>query len=570
MRASARGNGVETVDCVVVGSGFGGSVAAYRLAEAGRSVVLLERGRVYPPGSFPRTPSEMSRAFWDPSEGLHGMFDIWSFKGFASVVSSGLGGGSLIYANVLLRKDEKWFVKEDPLPGGGYERWPISYDDLEPHYRAAEEMLGATPFPFGQPAYSGLPKTVAMRESAKRLDLDWQLPPLGVTFAATEGAEPAIGVPIVTPEYGNLHGAPRRTCRLCAECDIGCNDGSKNTLDHNYLSAAKHHGADIRPRHEVRSFRPLESGGYGVDFVRHSFDNEGERFDTSSLPIRTIRCNSLVLAAGAYGTTFLLLKNRDSLPGLSPTVGTRFSGNGDVLGFMMPKRSHNYREFAPSRGPVITSAIRFPDHYDDPDSGVRRRGYYLEDGGYPGFTDWIVERTDLPGLLMRSGRFAVRWIIARLLNSPESGLSAEISRLIGQGQLSGGSLPMLGMGRDVPDGVMRLSKGKLQVDWNTRTSRAYFNDVRSTARAIARDLGVGYVDNPMWLLKRVVSVHPLGGAPIGHTEKEGTCDSFGEVFGHRGLFVADGAAMPGPVGANPSLTIAAMADRLSTRLLETR
>src|SRR5512139_4025986 len=108
----------EHVDCVIVGSGFGGSVSAYRLADAGLATVVLERGQAFAPGSFPRSPSEMSRAFWDPAEGLHGLFDVWRFKGCDSVVSSGLGGGSLIYANVLLRKDEHWFVHEQPLPGG--------------------------------------------------------------------------------------------------------------------------------------------------------------------------------------------------------------------------------------------------------------------------------------------------------------------------------------------------------------------------------------------------------------------------------------------------------------------
>src|SRR5690606_11783988 len=114
----------ERADAVVVGSGFGGSVSAYRLAEAGLDVVLLERGKAYPPGSFPRNPHQMSRAFWDPTEGLQGLFDVWTFRGFDSIVSSGLGGGSLIYANVMIRKDERWFVCE-PLPGGGYEKWPV-------------------------------------------------------------------------------------------------------------------------------------------------------------------------------------------------------------------------------------------------------------------------------------------------------------------------------------------------------------------------------------------------------------------------------------------------------------
>ena len=117
---------LEYCDAVVVGSGFGGSVSAYRLAQAGRSTIVLERGQAYPPGSFARNPYEMSRAFWEPKDKLFGLFDIRSFRKLEAIVASGLGGGSLIYANVLLRKDERWFVHDSPLPGGGYENWPTS------------------------------------------------------------------------------------------------------------------------------------------------------------------------------------------------------------------------------------------------------------------------------------------------------------------------------------------------------------------------------------------------------------------------------------------------------------
>src|ERR1019366_527982 len=146
MSGAAAAPVAEQADAVGIGSGFGGAVAAYRLAQAGLSVILLERGRAYPPDSFPRTPAQMSRAFWDPGAGLYGMFDVWHFGGCDSVVSSGLGGGSLIYANVLLRKDEPWFVQDDPLPGGGYESWPVTRADLDPHYDEVERMLGATPY----------------------------------------------------------------------------------------------------------------------------------------------------------------------------------------------------------------------------------------------------------------------------------------------------------------------------------------------------------------------------------------------------------------------------------------
>src|SRR4051812_22573674 len=100
-------------DVVVVGSGYGGAVVAHRLAEAGQRVCVLERGKSFPPGSFPRSPNGVRQNFWDPSAGLHGLYDVWSFRGLAAVVASGLGGGSLLTSNVLIRKDEDTFVNEE-------------------------------------------------------------------------------------------------------------------------------------------------------------------------------------------------------------------------------------------------------------------------------------------------------------------------------------------------------------------------------------------------------------------------------------------------------------------------
>jgi cholesterol oxidase len=565
MITSRDRDGAEHVNAIVVGSGFGGSVAAYRLAEAGRSVVLFERGRPYPPGSFARTPAQMGRAFWDPSSGLHGLFDVWSFKGFDSVVSSGLGGGSLIYANVLLRKDEKWFVKDEPLPGGGYEYWPITREDLDPHYDAVEKMLGATRYPFDAAPYQTTRKTHAMIQFAEKAKLAWQLPPLAISFSPEPGTRPGLALPIAEPAYGNIHGVPRRTCRLVGECDIGCNDGAKNSLDHTYISAAAHHGADVRTGCEVRGITPLDGGGYAVTYVRHDLDGRSPA-KTSQLPPRRITCDRLILGAGTYGTSFLLLRNRSTLTGLSHTLGSRMSGNGDLLTFVLPKHDRASVELDASFGPVITTAIRVSDAMD---SGTGTgRGFYLEDGGYPGFTDWLLQSTDLTSTVFRFTEFLARWMLNRVTGSSDTSLSKEVSHMLGRGALSAGSLPLLGMGRDVPDGQMRLRNGRLDVQWTTRTSTEYFQRVRDTMRKIASSLGAEFLDNPIWFFRRIVTVHPVGGAPMGRHENEGICDSYGEVFNHPGLFIADGAAMPGPVGANPSLTIAAHADRMAEHILE--
>ncbi|MFE1377699.1 GMC family oxidoreductase [Streptomyces sp. NPDC058740] len=561
-----QGGTPAEVDVVVVGSGFGGSVAAHQLAEGGLSVLVLERGRPYPPGSFPRTPAGTARNFWDPSEGLHGLFDIWSFRGLEGVVSSGLGGGSLIYANVLLRKDEKWFVHESPLPGGGYENWPIGRGDLDPHYERVERMLGATPYP-----YEDTPKTVALREAAVRLRLDLSRPPLAVSFASPPDAPPVPGTPLPEPAYGNIHGLPRETCRLTGECDVGCNYGAKNTLDHTYLSAARHLGAEIRTRCEVRGFAPRPGGGYEVRYVVHDPAREGHRTATDRLPLHTVRCRRLVLAAGSFGTTFLLLRNRAALPGLGSALGTRFSGNGDLLGLVLDAAGGaagtGPRHLDGSRGPVITSAIRVGDELDG--DGSTGRGHYVEDAGYPAFVAWLAESAQLPGSARRAVGFGLDRLRSRLGHGPRSNISGRLAQLLGPGAFSDSALPLLGMGRDVPDGRMSLRRGYLDVDWTTLTSRGYFERVRRTMGDVAEALGGVFHDNPLWWTRRVITVHPLGGAPMGRHPGEGVCDAYGEVFGHPGLYVLDGAVLPGPVGANPSLTIAAFADRACRRILET-
>ncbi|MFC6064407.1 GMC oxidoreductase [Streptomyces ochraceiscleroticus] len=549
---------------MVVGSGFGGSVAAFRLAQANQQVVVLERGRAYRPGAFPRAPHELTRALWNPSDGLLGLFDVWSFRGLAGVVASGLGGGSLIYANVLLPMDEKWFVTEDPGTGRN-QPWPVTRADLDPHYKEVQQMLGAQRFPFEHPEYAGSGKTAAMWEAAERLGLEYQRPPLAVSFSASGHTAPGLVLP--EPHYGNIHGLQRTTCRLCGECDIGCQSGSKNTLDHTYLSAAQHYGADIRPQCEVRSFEPTPSG-WSVRYVEHRRAHDTGPFDTKSLPLMTLTCNRLVLAAGTFGTTYLLLRNRAALPGLSPLLGHRFCGNGDLLGFVFGARDQQGRprHLGSSAAPVITSAIRVPDRLD----GGNGRGYYVEDAGYPAFGDWLVESFDALGLADRVLDTARAWARARLTSDPKTQIAERVSKFLGSGRSSAGATALLGIGRDVPDGVMRLRGHWLDVDWRIRTSRTYFDRVGATMERLAKEFGGSFRPNPLSWLDRVVTVHPLGGAPMGHSPADGVIDSRGEVFGYPGLFVVDGAAMPGPVGTNPALTIAAFADWAATAILEGR
>ena len=531
----------EHFDAIVVGSGFGGSVGTFRLAEAGKRVCLLERGKQYAPGDFPRGIAGMAANFWDPGRGGLGLFNFWSFRRLEAIVSSGLGGGSLIYANVILRMHPDWFSG-----------WPFGRADLDPHYDAVHRMLKPSAFPYPMVA-----KTAELTAAARRMNRTAVLPDLAITFAS--GGRTAAALPIDEPAP-NLHGPNNRfTCRLCGECDIGCNSGSKNSLDLTYLSApevAEH--ADLRTLCEVVDIRPREGGGYLVAYVQQDPDDPRP---PSSLPRKQVSADQLILAAGSLGTTYLLLKNQGNFPRLnSAALGTRFCGNGDLLGFVNRSTEtvngrRRIRRLDPQHGPVITTAIRV----DDPDDG---RDFLIEDGGIPEFVLWLMEARSMPSLFRRLLRTAGRRLRYRLTGNPRSDFGAELRTLLGDGALSSGSLPLLGMGRDTPDGVMGLRKGYLDIDWSTKTSRRYFERVRTEMRAIAANLDGDYTDNPIWhLRRRVITAHPLGGCPMDHAEGAGVVDSFGEVHGYRGMWIVDGSVMPGPVAANPAFTIAAFADR---------
>jgi len=554
-------------DAIVVGSGFGGSVTAYRLAEAGKRVLVLERGKAYPPGSFTRSPYRARESFWNPEKGLLGMYHYWSFKGIDALVSAGLGGGSLIYANVFLRKDERWFIDED-VNDGGYESWPVSRADLEPHYDCVEKMIGLQRYPFEHEPYASTPKTIAFKHASEKIGLEWFLPPLAVTFG-NEGEAPRPGQKI-EEKIRNLHDRDRVTCQLCGECDVGCNFGAKNTLDYNYLTHAKHQGAEIRTLCDVRTIEPRPGGGYQVGYAALDADDGEASANGRPAPLETLTCDRLVLSAGTLGTTNLLLRNRSAFPRISRKLGSRFCGNGDLLTLALNCAEEidgvrTPRIVDPGYGPVITSTARVPDALD----GAEGRGFYLQDAGYPQHLAWILHVLAAPQTLWHWREHG--WYLVKnwLRGSPDTDVTGHIADLLESAELSAGGLPLLGMGRDVPDGRMFLRKGRLDLDWKTEKSNAYFERLRTTSRGVARSLGGRYADNPIWFLRRVITVHPLGGAPMGRFASEGVVDPYGNVFGYPGLYVADGAVMPGPVGPNPSFTIAALADRFADRILET-
>ncbi len=570
-------------DAVIVGSGFGGSVMAYRLAEAGMKVCLLERGKAYPPNSFPRSPHTLGKNFWDPNKGLYGLFNIWAFKGSGAVVSSGLGGGSLIYANVLKRKDEKWF-KEDS-PDGSYTPWVVQYADLERHYEEVEQMMNAQEYPFKHTKFKDIPKAMALKEAAGKitetdLKCEWMPVNLAVSFRQNPVNSPDENAPNNPPVIGgkinerfrNVHKMPRSTCRLCGECDIGCNYGSKNTLDFNYISAAANKNAEVQTLCEVKSFAPNSKRGKGylVEYEIHDPDEFGS--PNYKPDKETISCDYLVISAGTFGTQYLLAKNRKSFPLISETLGSRYSVNGDLLSFFSKAKNENgsSRKLDPSFGPVITSALRFGDDLDE--IGKVGRGFYIEDGGHPNLISWSMEVSGIFGYLKRTLKFLKLVLKYRLGVSFDSDLGAEISSLIGEGTAAMSSMPVLAMGRDIPSAKLFLRGKYLDCDWAINDSRAYFDRVRRAGKAIAKAIGAEYRDNPSfrWNFQQVLTAHPIGGCAMDLSKDLGVVNSCGEVFEYPGLYVADGSVFPGPVGPNPSLTIAALSNRFAEHIIAKR
>jgi cholesterol oxidase len=548
----------ESFDAVVVGSGFGGAVAAFRLSEAGLSVLVLERGVPYPPGAFPRTPRAMKENFWAPASGLLGLFEVWSFAHVTAIVSSGLGGGSLIYANVLLRKPPDTF--------GG---WPLDAAALAPHYDNVEKVLLPHPYPGDVEPYASTPKTREFARAAAAAGLEVQRPPLAIAFAAGDGA-PAPGVTL--PPDDNLHGRERRTCRLCGECDVGCNEGAKHTLDFNYLSAAVRQGAHVRTCCEAVGVAPEPAGGgYAVRYLQHVSARGAHPehlLDPTRERDRTVSGKIVVLAAGSLGSTRLLLSSRAALPGLSAQLGHRFSSNGDMFSVARDCRTGNGRRrrrrpgrrLDPSVGPVITLSA----------SGRNGHHVWLQDAGGPATSEWLWQGLEMPADLWGMRGVVWRRVMAKLLRRRrETRLGPDLSRLLGSTRSSSSMLPLLHMGLDVPGGRLRLQGDALELDWSPAGESApYFRASADAARRVTAELGGRLQPRRLPRGGRVPTVHPVGGCAMGTSASEGVVDTWGEVFGRRGLFVADGAVLPGPVGPNPSLTIAALADRFAARMVE--
>lgn len=520
----------NSYDAVVIGSGFGGAITACRLAQAGYSVCILEKGRRWLKTDFPRSPVEvLNRALWQERQ-RQGFIEYLSFPRMDVVQGCGVGGGSLHYFNVCRQPPAAIF--EQP-------RWPksITLQSLAPYYQQAKGVLEAKPLE--PPQGRELPlRTQAFTAAVRAYGREAEVMDIAVyTDASVRDTQSA--------------------CNYCGSCLFGCHVHAKNTLDLNYIPLAERHGAEVFPLHKAEKIEP-DGQHYKVHISRLQPAGGG------TAETLTVRAGKVIVAAGTLGSTELLLKCRDvykSLPRLSSTLGQYFSGNGDMLfaGTLYPDKMID-----PSSGPSITAGVGFAD---------QGQHIYIEDLGYPDPLLWYINGT-LPTLQRWWYGVRLKWnyLLASLELSRQSRQDVEIAWLF-RGGITMNLLPYLGMGTDAADGVLALGDdNRVMVRWSHRNSRRMFKEMERHLRGLSRRSGGKYVRSFLWgwPFRKLLTAHPLGGCVLSTHEQEGVVDEFGQVWNYPNLYVADGSIIPTALAANPSATISALAERIAFHMIHGR
>ncbi len=515
-------------DFIVVGSGFGGSVSALRLAEKGYRVLVLEKGKRWAKEDFPKSNWRLRKWLWNPAAGLRGFFQMSFLKHVTVLHGVGVGGGSLVYANTLPVPKDDFFAASS---------WAELADwkgELAPHYATAKRMLGATP----NPNWTRGDEVLA--EIAKDIGREDHHHP---TEVAVYFGQPDETVP---DPFFDGEGPERTGCNFCGGCMTGCRYGAKNTLDRNYLYLAEKLGVTVRPEAQVTAIRPMEGGGYRVE-LKPTFGGKTEALETAQV----------VLAGGVMGTMPLLLEMQADpagLPGLSPRLGDFVRTNSEALfGAVVPGGGEDF-----SKGVAITSILHTDEHS------------HIEPVRYPagsGFFRLLV-LPHAPGDNVFTRAFGaarsflaqpLRWVRATFVRD-----WARSSQILLYMRTLEGTLSVR-MGRDWRAAFTRGLVTK--VDDPSESPEAFMPEATDLLLRFARKVrGV-----PMSLLTEFFlgvpsTAHILGGACMGETAETGVIDADHRVHGYDGLYVIDGSAVSANPGVNPSLTITALAERAMSRI----
>lgn len=518
-------------DWAVVGSGFGGSVAALRLAEKGYRVLVLEQGRRFSPRTLPRSTWQLPRWLWLPALGWRGPFQMRFLRHVTVVAGVGVGGGSIVYGNTLPSPPRAFFTE------GSWARLADWERELEPHYRTALAMLGAAPNRELGPADR------ALQAAARALGC---AAGFGPNRIGVYQGEPGRTVP--DPYFGGA-GPLRTGCVRCGGCFLGCRYGAKNTLDRNYLWLAERRGARILANTRVTAVRPHPGGEGWLIEARRRLG-----------PLRTVplcvRAGGVVLAAGVLGTLELLLRMQADprgLPRLSPRLGYGVRTNSESLLAITSRRT----DLDLSRGVAIGSLLQLDERtHAEPCRYPRGSGFFR-----------AMVLPHAPGSNVGS---RLRAMAGRLAAQPGRHLGALLAR-----DWARQTLILLCM--QATEGTLRLRLGRSaatgwrlgllsELDAGAPPSASLPAATR-LAELLAEQLdGVPVALAPEALFGVPTTAHILGGACMGAGPDEGVIDSEHRVFGYERLLVVDGAAVSANPGVNPSLTIAALAERAMARI----
>lgn len=535
----------ESYDVIVIGSGYGGSIAASRMARAGRTLCLLEKGREFRVGDFPSSLEEATVEMQATlPDGGHigrenGLYNFTIGEDISVFWGCGLGGTSLVNANVSLEADPRVF--DDPV-------WPVEFradkTGLDKGYQLARQMLQPNPYPDGFPKIN---KLETLRKSAESLQANFYKTPINVTFQ--EGKNPV--------------GMDQPPCNGCGDCVTGCNYGSKNTVAMNYIPDAYGHGAEIFTQIDVL-YVEKESDGWIVHFNSLGDDRavfgEGPMF---------VRAKLVFICGGTLGSTQLLMRSRDQGLSVSSRLGERFTGNGDVLGFAyncdMPINSDGWGNVGPGRhdnvGPCITGVI------DMRNTQVLDHGMVIEDGSIPSPLAKL-----MPAAFAAADEFVGKDTDDGFFDRVKEKAREFESIVLGpyHGAVRRTQVYLV-MSQDNGDGKLELKNGRIHTHWpGVGTSESY-QRVQDRLYQTTKPLGGAFVRDPITtplLHNKIVTVHPLGGCCMGENADSGVVDHKGRVFAgrtgsevHEGLYVTDGSVMPRPLGVNPLLTISAVSER---------
>ncbi len=525
-------------DVVIIGSGFGGAASACRLSEAGKKVLILERGRHWEPQDYPRDLGDAWTWDVDQPHKQNGWIDIRFFGDMTVAQCAGVGGGSLIYANVFIE------AKREIFDSG----WPteITYDGLKPYYDKAGKMLNVQTIPDNQ-----LPERFqVMRDGAEKLGFGDRHKKVDLAVTFNDQWSYQLEDPFnddKSVNWVNDQGQQQGTCVHCGNCDIGCQVRAKNTLDLNYLAQAEKQGAEIRPLHVV-SHIELHPGGYQVHY---------DRLVDGRKMADTVIAKRVIVAAGSLGSTEILLRSRDefrTLPNISQRLGFGWSANGD---FITPSIHTDGRDVSPTQGPTISSSI------DLLDGQFEGQKLFIEDGGVPDVLgNFIEEKLKNP--------------FFKYLGIRKFPLLKAFSKNIRNRNPFNPVMLWFGQAQDVPDGRMYLGrywyapwKRRLKMSWDYRRSEKVYNAMANLHRKLSEATHAVPLVTPTWtVLKNIITPHPLGGCNMANRASDGVVDHKCEVFGYPGLYVMDGSVIPRALGLNPSKTITALSERAAKIIID--